>query len=69
MTKDHPTLALAIGSIFLTTYVDWTGSVVPCACHAVLVPECGRTMSLATPEHAACPKWPVLGRSDSYAPR
>ena len=69
MPKDHPALALAIGPMFLTTHVDWIESVMLWACHAVLVPEYGPTVSTATPEHDACPKWPVLGRSDSYAPR
>ena len=56
MPKGHPTLALAIRPMFLTTHVDWIESVTPCTCHAVPIPECEPIVSAATPEHIACPK-------------
>ena len=68
MPKGHSALALAIGPMCLTTHADWIGSVMPYACYAVPVPEYEPVVSEATPEHVACPKWPVLGHSDSYAP-
>ena len=69
MSKDHLALALAIKPTYLTTLVDWIRSVLPCACHAVLVPECESTMSAATPKHVSCPEWPGPNHFDSYAPR
>ena len=56
MPKDPPALALAIGPMFLTAHVDWSGSVTLHACHVMLVPEYGPTVSAVTPEHVACPK-------------
>ena len=67
--KGHPAFTLAIRPMFLASHVDWIGSVTPCACHAVPVPEYEPIVSAVTPEHVACPKWPVLDHSDSYVPR
>ena len=65
MPKDH--LALAIGQTYLTMLVDWIESILLCACHAVLVPECESTTSATTPEHIACPEWPSPNHFDFYA--
>ena len=69
MPKDHLALALAIEPMFLTTPVKWIKSIMPCACHAVLVPECGPTVSAATPEQVACPKLPGPNHPDFYVPQ
>ena len=56
MPKYHLALALVIGPIFLIMLVNWSEPIQACACHAVLVPECGPTVSAVSPEHVACPK-------------
>ena len=69
MPIGHPALAQAIWLMLLALHVDWIGSVMPCACRAVPVPEYELIVIAATPEQVACPKWPVLGHSDSYVPQ
>ena len=56
MPKDHLALALAIGPKFLTMLVDWIESNSPCACHAVLAPECEPILGAETPKHVTYPK-------------
>ena len=56
MPKYHLSLALVIGPIFLIMLVNWSEPIQACTCHIVLVPECGPTVSAASPEHVVCPK-------------
>ena len=51
MPKDKLSLALVIGPMFLILLANWSESITPYACHAVLVPECGPTARAASPEH------------------
>ena len=42
--------------MLLIALANWSESITPSACHAVLVPEYGSIVSVAAPEHAAFPK-------------